>query len=96
MLDNRPNQPSKFKAKNWVTRLCDYGNAYILVKGTITLANTAAQGAAANNANEKVVFKNCSPYINHISRINNTQIDNAHDIDKVILRYNLTEYSENH
>ena len=38
--------------------LCNYSDAYILVKGTITVLNTAAAGAAVNNTNKKVVFKN--------------------------------------
>ena len=71
---------------------CD---AYILVKGTITVNNTAAQGAAANNTNKKVIFKNCAPFTNCISEINNTQIDNAKDIDIVMPMYNLIEYSDN-
>ena len=60
--------------------LCDYSDAYILVKGTINVNNTAAQGAAANNTNIKVIFENCVPFTNCISEINNTQIDNAQDI----------------
>ena len=64
--------------------LCDYSDAYILVKGTINVTNTAAQGAAANNTNKKVIFKNCAPFATCISEINNTQIDNAKDIDIVI------------
>ena len=51
--------------------LCDYSDAYILVKGIITVANTAAPGATANNANKKVIFKNCVPFTSCI--INNTQ-----------------------
>ena len=76
--------------------LCDYSDAYILVKGTISVNNSAAQGAAANNANKKVIFKNCAPFTNCISEINNTQIDNAKDIDIVMPMYNLIEYSDNH
>ena len=76
--------------------LCDYSDAYILVKGTISVNNTAAQGAAANNTNKKVIFKNCAPFTNCISKINNTQIDNAKDIDIVIPMYNLIEYSHNY
>ena len=57
--------------------LCDYSDAYILVKGNITVNNTAATGAAANNTNKKVIFKNCAPFTNCISKIKNTQIDNA-------------------
>ena len=52
--------------------LCDYSDVYILVKGNITINNTAAAAAAANNANKKVIFKNCSPFTNCISKINNT------------------------
>ena len=76
--------------------LCDYSDAYILVKGTITVNNTAAQGAAANNTNRKVIFKNCAPFTNCISEINNIQIDNAKDIDIVMSIYNLIEYSDNY
>ena len=75
--------------------LCDYSDAYILVKGNITVNNTAADGAAANNTNKKVIFKNCAPFTNCISKINNTQIDNAEYIDIVMLMYNLIEYSNN-
>ena len=74
--------------------LCDYSDIYILVNGTIAVANIAASSAAnankklmqnkkanANNANKKLIFKNYSPFINCISEINNTQIDHATDID---------------
>ena len=36
--------------------LCDYSDAYILVKGTISVNSTAAQGATANNNNKKVIL----------------------------------------
>ena len=52
--------------------LCDYSDAYILAKGTIAVPNTAAPDANANNDNKKVIFKNCGPYINCISKINNS------------------------
>ena len=76
--------------------LYDYSDAYILVKGNITVNNTAAAGAAANNANKKVIFKNCVPFTNCISKIKNTQIDNAEYIDIVKPMYNLIEYSDNY
>ena len=76
--------------------LCDYSDAYNLVKGTTSINNTAAQGAAANNINKKVIFKNCAPFTNCISETNNTQIDNAKDIDTVMRMYNLIEYSDNY
>ena len=64
--------------------LCDYSDAYILVKGTISANNTAAAGAAANNTNKKVIFKSCASFTNCISEISNTQIDNAKNIDIVM------------
>ena len=76
--------------------LCDYSDAYILVRGNIAVNNTAGGGAAANNANKKVLFKNCASFSNRISKINNTQIDNAEYIDIVMLMCNLIEYSDNY
>ena len=76
--------------------LCDYSDAYILVKGTITVNNTAAADADANNTNKTVIFKNCAPFTNRVSEINNPQVDNAKDIDIVMPMYNLVEYSDNY
>ena len=90
------NSQIQFKTTVLKSSLCDYSDAYILVKGTITVNNTAAQGAAANNTNKKVIFKNCAPFTNCISEINNTQIDNAKDIDIVMPMYKLIEYSDNY
>ena len=73
---------------------CDYCDAYILVKGNITVNNTAGDGAVANNTNKKVIFKNCAPFTSCINKINNEQIDNAQCIDIVMPMYNLIEYSE--
>ena len=42
-----------------------------------------------------MAFKNCAPFINCISEINNTQVDNAKDIDIVMPMYNLIKYSDN-
>ena len=77
LIDDTPNQPSKFRTRNWVeindesrgaynandqikfkttmlkSSLCDYSDAYIFVKGTISANNTAADGAAVNNTNKK-------------------------------------------
>ena len=64
--------------------LCDYSDTYILVKGNISVNNTAVEGAAANNRNKKVIFKSCAPFTNYIGKINNTQIDNAEYIDVVM------------
>ena len=77
LLDNLANQPSQFRARNWVeinddshekydtgnlirfitsvirSILCEYSNACIHVKGTITIPNTAATGTATNDARKK-------------------------------------------
>ena len=75
--------------------LYDYSDAYILVSATITVPNTAATGANQNNR-KNIIIKNCAPFTNCISEINNTQIDNAKDIDIVMSMYNLIEYSDNY
>ena len=90
------NSQIKFKTTMLKSILCDYSDAYILVKGTISVNNTVAAGVAVNNTNKKVIFKNCAPFTNCISKINNTQIDNAKDIDIVMPMYNLIEYSDNY
>ena len=64
-----------------------------MIKGTITIPNTEAS-AAPNNRNKKVIFKYCTQFINCISEINNTQIDDAHNIDVVMPMYNLIEYRD--
>ena len=76
--------------------LCDYSDEYILVNGRITI-NGRGAAVDARNTDERdksVAFKNCAPFINCISEINNTQIDNAKNIDIVMPMYNLIEYSE--
>ena len=90
------NKQIKFKTSMLRSSLCDYSDACILVKGNITVNNTAVDGAAANNINKKVVFKNCAPFTKCISKINNTEKDNAQYIDIVIPMYNLIEYSDNY
>ena len=87
----------KFKTTMLRSNLCDYADAYILVKGTITITGnarpetdwrrTAAKSWAARQADERdkdVTFKNCAPFTKCISRINYTGIDNAQDIDTVL------------
>ena len=69
------NRQINFKTSMLRSSLCDYSDAYRLVKGNITVHNTAAEGAAANNTNKKVIFKNCAPFTDCISKINNTQVD---------------------
>ena len=45
---------------------------------------------------QKLVFKNNTPFINCISKINSIKIDNAEDLDVVMPMYNLLEYSKNY
>ena len=88
----------KFKTTMLRSNLCDYADAYILVKGAITITG-AGNDAAAKQADERdkgVVLKNCAPFTKCISRINNTHIDNAQDIDILMSMYNLIEYSDNY
>ena len=121
LLDSAPNQPSKFRKRNWVeindesrgtytgndirfkttmlrSNLCDYADAYILVKGTITITGAGNDDAAKRlyERNEGVIFKKCAPFTKCISRINNTDIDHAQDIDVVMSMYNLIECSDNY
>ena len=91
-----PNKQIRFKTAMLRSSLCDYSDAYILLKGNMAVNNTAADGAAANNNNKKVIFKNCALFTNCISKIDNTQIDNAEYIDKVMPMYNLLEFSDNY
>ena len=76
--------------------LCDYSNAYILAKGNITVNNNAGAGTAANNTSKKVIFINCAPFTSCISKINNTEIDNAEYIDLVMSMANQIEYNDNY
>ena len=88
----------KFKTTMLRSNLCDYADAYILVKGTITITGARDHDAAKllDERNKGVIFKNCAPFTKCISRINNTDIDNARDIDIVMLMYNLIKYSDNY
>ena len=72
--------------------LCDYSDAYIVLKGTIT----AEGDNNANKPNKNLAFKNNAPFINCISKINGAKIDNTEDLDVVMPIYNLLEYSKNY
>ena len=71
--------------------LCDYTDAYIIVKGTITVVRPNAA-----KKNKSVAFKKNAPFINCTSKINGAKIDNAEDLDVVMPMYNLLEYSKNY
>ena len=67
--------------------LCGFSDAYIVVKGTITLE----VDNGANKRNKNLAFKNNAPFINCISKINGVQIDNADDLNVVMPIYNLNK-----
>ena len=71
--------------------LCDFSDAYIVVKGTTTVTNP--DNAKRNKA---IAFKNNAPFINCISKINGVQIDSTEDLDVVMPMYNLLEYSKSY
>ena len=81
----------RFKTSMTRSNLCDYSNAYILVNGTITISNIVAAGAAVNNTNKKVIIKNCAPFTDCITEINNMQIDDVKDIDIVMSMHKVIE-----
>ena len=98
----------KIRIKTSILRsyLCHYSNAYIIVKGNITVIKkifTAIDFEAPNNTanntifdEKKLVFKNNVPFIICISKINGIKIDIAEDLDFVMPMYNLHEYSKNY
>ena len=88
----------KFKTTMLRSNLFDYTDAYILVNGRITITGAGDDGAArrADERDKGVTFKNCAPFTKCISRIDNTDIDNAQDIDIVMPVYDLIEYSDNY
>ena len=70
--------------------LCDFSDAYVLVKGTITV--TAPAGANIRDKKDKpLVLKNNAPFILCISKINGELVENAEDLDIVMPMYNLLE-----
>ena len=74
--------------------LYDYSDAYILVKGTMSI--TAQAGGKLNNGDKEVLFKNFRSFTDCISEINNAQVDTASNNDPVLPMYNLIEYGDNY
>ena len=72
--------------------LCDFSDVYVVVKGTITVTQTSNK----SRKNRSLAFKNNAPFISSISKINNTLIDNAEDLDVVMPMYNLIKYGKNY
>ena len=87
----KPNKQIRFKTSMLRSDLCDYSDAYIVVKGTIIVTKPNS-----DLYEKKLAFKNNAPFTSCISKTNNTLIDNAEDLDIVIPMYNLLEYSKNY
>ena len=86
----KPNKQIRFKKSMLRSDLCDYSDAYIVVKGTITVTDL-------NDANyDKKKLLNNAPFTSCISKIKNTLTDNAEVLDIVIPMYNLLEYSKSY
>ena len=93
------NKPIRFKTSMLRSNLCDYSDAYILVKGTITVTAPGANNGANNirdKRNRPLILKNKAPFVSCITRINGELIEEVDDLDIVMSLYNLLEYSKNY
>ena len=93
------NKSIRFKTPMLRSNLCDYSDAYILVKGTITVTALGANNGANNirdKKNRPLILKNNAPFVSCITRINGELIEDADDLDIVMPMYNLLEYSKNY
>ena len=87
----KPSKQIRFKTSMLRSDLYDFSDAYIVVRGTIAATNPD------NNAyGKKLPLKNNAPFVSYISKVNNTLVDNAEDLDVVMPAYNLLKYSENY
>ena len=88
----------KFKTTILRSNLCDFSDACIFVKGNVTVTGAGDNNVARrqDERDKGVTFKNCTPFVKCISRVNNTEIDNAKGIDIVMSMYNLIECSDNY
>ena len=87
----KPSKQIRFKTSILRSDLCNFSNACILAKRTISVTDPNDA-----NYNQKLALKNNNPFTSCISKIHNTLIDNAKDIDIIMLMYNLIEYSKNY
>ena len=93
------NKSIRFKTPMLRSNLCDYSDAYILVKGTITVTDPGVNNNANNirdKRNRPVILKNNASFVSCITRINGELIEDADDLDIVMSMYNLLEYSKNY
>ena len=91
----KPSKQVRFKTSMLRSDLCDFSDAYIVVKGDITLTETNGK-VIIDMRNRFLAFKNNTPFTNCISKINNVLIENVEDLNIVMPMYNLIEYSRNY
>ena len=90
----------RFLTNSLESNLCDYFDAYILVTGNITVTRAIAAAAAGGDPQRKqpldaatqVVFKNCAPFKNCRTEINDIFVDYAYFINITMAMYNLIEF----
>ena len=85
-------KPIRFKTSRIRSDLCDYSDAYVWVKGKITVTNPNDNA----NFNKELALKNNAPFVSCISKIYGELVENAEDLDIVVPMYNLSEYSKNY
>ena len=90
----KPNELVRFKTSMLRSDLCDYSDAYIVVKGDIV--RKAATRNFIDRRNRFLAFKNNAPFTSCISKIKNVLIDNTEDLDIVMPMWNLLECSQNY
>ena len=92
------NSQTKFKTLVWKTSLYDYIDAYIVVKGTLTVVGVGATAALTTKyrENKQVILENCALFTDCISKINETQLDNAKDLSIVMWIDNLIGYTKSY
>ena len=87
----KPNKQIRFKTSMLRSDLCDYNDTFAVFEGKIIVTDSD------NDVYEKkLAFQQNAPFTNCISKINNTLIDNAEDLDILNPMYNLIEYSKNY
>ena len=87
------NKQIRFKISMLRSDLCDYSNAYIVVKGIVSVS---AGERDRDEMNRQVLLKNNAPFISCISEINGVLVENAENLDIVMPMFNLLEYSKNY
>ena len=87
------NKQMRFKTSMLRSGLCDYSDAYIVVKGIFIVS---VDERDRDEMNRQVILKNNAPFISCISKINGVLVENAEDLDIVMPLYNLLEYSKNY